>query len=106
MADRLVNREPQIGRLENEIVLPGLDALRRQLLGRQRRPSLRSPGMFSDSTYSQPEPRGASSSSYDWKSPVPIAVAETTADADHRLRDVGAFRGHERLHLAAAPGRS
>jgi hypothetical protein len=41
MADRLMNREPEICRIENEIVPARLDGLGRELLGGNRCPSLR-----------------------------------------------------------------
>ncbi len=40
MADGFMNRQPEVRRLEDEIVRARLDALRRQLLGRDRRPPL------------------------------------------------------------------
>ena len=39
MADRLVNREPEVRRIENQIVLAGLDASGLDLLGRERGPA-------------------------------------------------------------------
>ena len=41
MADRLVNRQPEVRRIENQVVLAGLDAPGRDLLGGERRPAAR-----------------------------------------------------------------
>jgi hypothetical protein len=40
VADRFVNGQPEVCRVEDEVVLTGLDALRREPLGRDRRPAL------------------------------------------------------------------
>ena len=59
MPDRLVNREPEMRRMQHEIVAPDIDRLRRELLHRFCAHSAALPGMSSDSMYSQPWLRGA-----------------------------------------------
>ena len=57
--------------------------------------------MSSDVMYSQPVPRGAISSVYDWKSPSPIAVdGERRPDANECLRHESAIGCGERFLLA------
>ena len=50
MADRLVNRQPQVRRLEDQIVLARLDALRRSFSAAIDAHRSALPGMSSDST--------------------------------------------------------
>ena len=93
MADRFVNREPEVGRIENQVVLTGLDALRRHLLGGERRPALGVARHVERLDVLPALPRGASLVLVDLEL---AAVAdggrrERRADANQRLRDVGAF---------------
>ena len=101
MADRLVNRQPQIGWLENQIVLTRLHALRHQLLSSDRRPSF---GIARHVQRLDIFPARAARGEF-LVVALKVAVAdrrrrEVRSDTDHRLCDVGAFGRHQRLHLA------
>ena len=99
MADRLVDGQPEVRRIENQIVLAGLDAPGLDLLGGKRRPQAR---VARHIQRLDVFPAGAARRELVLVHLELAVVAdrgrgERRADANQRLGDVGAFGRHQRL---------